>query len=74
MDLIENKQYLSKEKILFFFLSIFFSINIYSQEKNIEIKSAESFDRNEIEYPDGNILKGNSNKKVHLTHDDMDIF
>ena len=74
MDLIENKQYLFKEKIIFFFLSIFFSFNIYSQEKNIEIKSAESFDRNEIEYPDGNILKGNSNKKVHLTHDDMDIF
>ena len=45
-----------------------------SQEKNIVIKSAGSFDRNQSLYPDGNILNESANKKVHLRHDNMDIF
>ena len=45
-----------------------------SQEKNIVIESAGSFDRNQSLYPDGNILSESANKKVHLTHDNMDIF
>ena len=74
MDLIENRQYSFKRKKIFFILSIFFSLNIFSQEKNIEIISAGSFDKNELIYPDGNILKESNDKKVHLTHDNMDIF
>ena len=47
----------------------------YSQEiKQIEIIYAGSFDRDENIYPDGNILKKDINRKVHLKHEDMNIF
>ena len=44
-----------------------------SQEKILLLR-AGSFDRNQSLYPDGNILNESANKKVHLTHDNMDIF
>ena len=74
MDLIENKQYSFKSFFNSILILIFFSINLQSQEKNIEIKSAGSFDRNESLFPDGNILGESQTKKVHLRHDEMDIF
>ncbi len=74
MDLIESKQYSYKSILVYILLSIFFSINLQSQEKNIEIKSAGSFDRNQSLFPDGNILSESQTKKVHLRHDEMDIF
>ena len=74
MDLIENKQYSFKSILNSILILIFFSINLQSQEKNIEIKSAGSFDRNESLFPDGNILGESQTKKVHLRHDEMDIF
>ena len=47
----------------------------YSQEiKQIEIIYAGSFDRDENIYPDGNILKKDKDRKVHLKHEDMNIF
>ena len=47
----------------------------YSQEiKQIEIIYAGSFDRDENIYPDGNILEKDKNRKVHLKHEDMNIF
>ena len=74
MDLIENKQYSYRVILTYILLSIIFSISLQSQEKNIEIKSAGSFDRNESLFSDGNILSGSETKKVHLRHDEMDIF
>ena len=74
MDPIENKQYSYRFILTYILLSIFFSISLQSQEKNIEIKSAGSFDRNESLFPDGNILSESNTKKVHLRHDEMDIF
>jgi lipopolysaccharide export system protein LptA len=74
LDLIENKQYSFKSILNSILILIFFSINLQSQEKNIEIKSAGSFDRNESLFPDGNILGESQTKKVHLRHDEMDIF
>ena len=74
LDPIENKQYSYRFILTYILLSIFFSISLQSQEKNIEIKSAGSFDRNESLFPDGNILSESNTKKVHLRHDEMDIF
>jgi hypothetical protein len=74
LDQIENKQYSYRFILTYILLSIFFSISLQSQEKNIEIKSAGSFDRNESLFPDGNILSESNTKKVHLRHDEMDIF
>ena len=74
MDLIESKQYSYKSILVYILLSIFFSINLQSQEKKIEIKSAGSFDRDQSLFPDGNILSESQTKKVHLRHDEMDIF
>ena len=72
---IENKQFLGNK---FYFLKLFFliiSLLNYSQEiKQIEIIYAGSFDRDENIYPDGNILKKDINRKVHLKHEDMNIF
>ena len=45
-----------------------------AQEKKIEIISANSLDKDELLFPDANILKGSPNKQVHLSHDEMDIF
>ena len=45
-----------------------------AQEKKIEIISANSLDKDELLFPDANILKGSPNKQVHLRHDEMDIF
>ena len=72
---IENKQFLGNK---FYFLKLFFliiSLLNYSQEiKQIEIIYAGSFDRDENIYPDGNILKKDIDRKVHLKHEDMNIF
>ena len=72
---IENKQFLGNK---FYFLKLFFliiSLLNYSQEiKQIEIIYAGSFDRDENIYPDGNILEKDINRKVHLKHEDMNIF
>jgi len=72
---IENKQYLGSN---FYTLSLFFlifSVFNYSQEvKQIEIVYAGSFDRNEKIYPEGNILNEDQIKKVHLRHEEMNIF
>ena len=57
MDPIENKQYSYKFILTYILLSIFFSISLQSQEKNIEIKSAGSFDRNESLFPKASINK-----------------
>ena len=75
MDQTENKQSFDKKFILInIIFLIFFSIN-YSQEiKQIEIISAGSFDRNEKIYPEGNILNEDQIKKVHLRHEEMNIF
>ena len=45
-----------------------------AQEKKIEIISANSLDKDELLFPDANILTGSPNKQVHLSHDEMDIF
>ena len=45
-----------------------------AQEKKIEIISSNSLDKDELLFPDANILKGSPNKQVHLRHDEMDIF
>ena len=45
-----------------------------AQEKKIEIISANSLDKDELLFPDANILKGSPKKQVHLRHDEMDIF
>ena len=74
MDQTENKQYLLKGKFIYLVTLFFFTVCSFSQEKNVVIKSAGSFDRNQLAYPDGNILTENGTKKVHLTHDNMDIF
>ena len=74
MDQTEHKQYSFNNFISTLILFIFFSINLHSQEKNIEIITAGSFDRNESLFPDGNILNESNNKKVHLRHDEMDVF
>ena len=74
MDLTEHKQSLYRNKYFYLLTLIFFSVSSISQEKNIVIESAGSFDRNQSLYPDGNILSESANKKVHLTHDNMDIF
>ena len=75
MAQIENKQFLGNK---FYFLKLFFliiSLLNYSQEiKQIEIIYAGSFDRDENIYPDGNILKKDIDRKVHLKHEDMNIF
>ena len=75
MAQIENKQFLGSN---FYFLNLFFlifSVFNYSQEvKQIEIVYAGSFDRNEKVYPEGNILNEDQNKKVHLRHEEMNIF
>ncbi len=75
MAQIENKQFLGNK---FYFLKLFFliiSLLNYSQEiKQIEIIYAGSFDRDENIYPDGNILEKDKNRKVHLKHEDMNIF
>lgn len=75
LDQIENKQFLGNK---FYFLKLFFlilSLLNYSQEvKQIEIIYAGSFDRNENSYPDGNILKKDRNRRVHLKHENMNIF
>ena len=75
MAQIENKQYLGSN---FYTLSLFyliFSVFNYSQEvKQIEIVYAGSFDRNEKVYPEGNILNEDQIKKVHLRHEEMNIF
>tara|TARA_B100001057_G_scaffold323012_1_gene323268 strand:+ start:695 stop:2299 length:1605 start_codon:yes stop_codon:yes gene_type:complete len=74
LDLIENKPYLYRNIIRVVLFFTFFSIYSQSNEKRIEIISAGYFDRDESMYPDGNILSKNSNKRVQLRHDDMDVF
>ena len=74
MDQTEHKQSLYRVKYFYLLTLIFFSVSSLSQEKNIVINSAGSFDRNQSVYPDGNILTESGTKKVHLTHDNMDIF
>ena len=74
MDLIENKPYLYRNIIRVVLFFTFFSVYSQSNEKRIEIVSAGYFDRDESVYPDGNILSENSNKRVQLRHDDMDVF
>ena len=63
-----------KIKIISLALLIFSFQNLFAQEKKIEIISASSLDKDEILYPDANILKGSTTKQVHLRHDEMDIF
>ena len=63
-----------KLKIISLALLIFSFQNLFAQEKKIEIISASSLDKDEILYPDANILKGSTTKQVHLRHDEMDIF
>ena len=63
-----------KIKIISLLILVFSSQYLFAQEKKIEIISASSLDKDELLYPDANILKGSIEKKVHLRHDDMDIY
>ena len=63
-----------KIKIISLLILIFSSQYLFAQEKKIEIISASSLDKDELLYPDANILKGSIEKKVHLRHDEMDIY
>ena len=75
MAQIEYKQYLGSNFYTLSLLFLIFSVFNYSQEvKQIEIVYAGSFDRNEKIYPQGNILNEDQIKKVHLRHEEMNIF
>ena len=63
-----------KLNIISLLILIFSSQNLFAQEKKIEIISASSLDKDELLFPDANILKGSDTKQVHLRHDKMDIF
>ena len=63
-----------KIKTISLLILIFSSQYLFAQEKKIEIISASSLDKDELLYPDANILKGSIEKKVHLRHDEMDIY
>ena len=63
-----------KLKIISLIIFIFSYQYLFAQEKKIEIISASSLDKDELVYPDANILKGSINEQVHLRHDEMDIF
>jgi len=65
---------LFKLNIISLIILIFSSQNFLAQEKKIEIISANSLDKDELLFPDANILKGSPKKQVHLRHDEMDIF
>ena len=63
-----------KLKTISLLIFIFSSQYLFVQEKKIEIIRANSLDKDELVYPDANILKGSIEKQVHLRHDEMDIF
>ena len=63
-----------KLKTISLLIFIFSSQYLFVQEKKIEIIRASSLDKDELVYPDANILKGSIEKQVHLRHDEMDIF
>ena len=47
----------------------------YGQEtKIIDIQQAASFEVDEKNFPDAKILKSNSDFRVHLQHDGMDVW
>ena len=75
MDQTENKQSFDKKFLLInIIFLIFFNINHSQEIKQIEIISAGSFDRDEVLYPDANILKKDKDVSVHLRHEDLDIY
>ena len=55
-------------------LILLFNVLLSQEKKIIQIIEAGSFDKNELDLPGANILKKNSNVRVHLLHDGMDVW
>lgn len=53
---------------------LLFTLGIWAQEQEIEIRQAGSFQLDEVNFPGANILERSTTKQVHLVHEGMDIW